>query len=777
MNPIDPNKIIIKDIKIDGKSVNKREHEALLLEINPLLNDLGLGFNSKNQSKLTLEGNILTYNVPNTSIIKFHGDIGKTAKAINDRHVYEINRNSVKPHTSNFLFRAVVKVAAFIVSIVAFPFYLLGRICVGIYITFIATQHKLPIARDNAKKAEEQKKFEGLAKTCKALIGNNRLNFINKIKTLNDLTCLETHLNKTTRHIIRILANHGLSIDHLKIKKVELALETLESKNFKDQKSLKNAIIEKLPELDGILDENQTSLILKELELPKDLEKALKEDLSKFDAIVKTLETKPDDYSAANKLLIKQLRDLITSKTYVTLKEDCDNQFVKFIHRIASALWNEVRVMSDYKKFGKAIFPDDEIIRNSTDRAILEESIRRTTKEFDSDQGFFGKIFYAIKDINQTIASAASEGGLLKSAAGAIPFIGDSIYDSHGKLSNNPFLQGTTCAKIHTKKGVIQANINNCYGGSPTIGETVAPEFEALAQMCENNQFASDESYDKETPSMLYFTNLQNIENRHAEGNRSGDIMDMKTRYPLSFYGMTLSKDSQFYKMGGHYSNGEWKGVESAKWEGPVAFGKELKEAFTQPKTFQYGHRNEGESANGIYLPGNKTEWDRVLNIIIHQANTQLGNYQEELTGVEAAKLRGAYQEYVYTMIQTYTEMRLAKEVSIRTGRNILITSIRACKENIDRGGAENAKYLYARMSNNTDQKERMTLVSAALELRALLARNRKVIEGRIPQVLSFIEYFTPQDIQEDELSIMSQLGIQCENLAFTPAFDKLETI
>lgn len=775
MNPVG-SKIIIKDVMIDGKFVSKREHEALLLEMNPLLNDLDMAFDSKNESKLTLKGNAFTYKVPNTFVTGCDAGIGKTAKAINDRHVYEIKKNTFRPHTYNFFLRAVVKVAAFIVSIVALPFYLLGKLCVGIYITFIATQHKLPIARDIAKNAEEQKKFEGLAKACKALIGNNRLNFINKIETLNDLTRLETYLNKTTRHIIRILANHGVAIDSLKINEVELALENLESKHFNDQQSLKNAIIQKLPELDGILDENQTSLILKELELPKDLEKALKEDLSKFDALVKTLESQPDDYSLTNKLVIKQLRDLITSKTYVALKEDCDNQYVRFIHRITSALWNEVRVMSDYQKFGEAIFPKNEKIIG-TDRAILEEGIRLTTKEFDSDQGFFGKIFYAIKDINQTIASAASEGGLLKIAAGAIPFIGDSIYDSHGKLSNNPFLQGTTHAKIHAENGVIQATINNCYGGSPTIDDSVSWEFEALAQLCENNQLASDKSYDKEIPSMLYFTNLQNIANKHAEGNRGAAIMDMQTRYPLSFYGMTLAKDSQFYKMGGHYSNGTWKGVDNVKWEGPKAFGKELKEAFTQPKCFQYGHRNEGESANGIYLPGSKAEWDKLLNVIIFQANKQLDNYQEELTGVAAAKLRGAYQEYVYTMIQSYTEMRLAKIVSKRAGRDILITSIRACKENIDRGGAENAKYLYARLPEKYDQKERTTLVSAALELRALLARNRKVIEDRIPQVLSFIEYFTPKNIQEDELDILEKLGITCEKMEFTPAFDIRETI
>ena len=776
MNSIDPNKIIIKDIKIDGKSVNKSAYTSMLLEMNPLLNDLGQAFDSENESKMTFQGNLFTYKSPKRSLTDENEDIRKTASAINDRHVYEINKNSVKSHTSNFLFRAVVKVAAFIVSIVALPFFLLGKLCVGIYINFIATQHKLPIARDIAKKAEEQKKFEGLAKACKALIGNNRLNFINKIETLNDLTCLETQLNKTTRHIIRILANHGVTIDPLKIQEVELAFETLELEHFKDQKSLKNAIMEKLPELDGILDENQTSLILKELELPKDLEKALKEDLSKFDAIVKTLESKPDDYSATNKLLIKQLRNLIASTTYIALKEDCDNHYVKFIHRITSALWNEVRVMSDYQKFGEAIFPINEKIIG-TDRSILEESIRRTTKEFDSDQGFFGKIFYAIKDINQTIASAASEGGLLKVAAGTIPFIGDSIYDSHGKLSNNPFLQGKTRAIIHTENGKIQATINNCYGGSPTIGDAVAPEFEALAQACENSQFASNESYDKKIPSFLYFTNLQNNENKHAEGNRSAGIMDMQTRYPLSFYGMTLAKDSQFYKMGGHYSNGEWKGVEKAKWEGPVAFGKELKEAFTQPKTFQYGHRNVGDTANGIYLPGTKAEWDKVLDVIIFQANKQLDNYWQELTGVAAAKLRGAYQEYVYTMIQSYTEMRLAKEVSQRAGRNILVTSIRACKENIDRGGAENAKYLYTRLSTDTNQKERMTLVSSALELRALLARNRKVIENRIPQVLSFIQYFSPKNIQEDELDILERLGVTCEPMTFTPAFDIRETI
>jgi len=48
--------------------------------------------------------------------------------------------------------------------------------------------------------------------------------------------------------------------------------------------------------------------------------------------------------------------------------------------------------------------------------------------------------------------------------------------------------------------------------------------------------------------------------------------------------------------------------------------------------------------------------------------------------------MRGAFQEYVYSMIQAQTEANLGLKVQQRTGiESPLVMAVRACKENIDR--------------------------------------------------------------------------------------------
>jgi len=198
-------------------------------------------------------------------------------------------------------------------------------------------------------------------------------------------------------------------------------------------------------------------------------------------------------------------------------------------------------------------------------------------------------------------------------------------------------------------------------------------------QLAENNQFVNEP--DNSMPSIIYYTNLQNIENQHGEGERSFAIMEMNTRYPLSFLGMTLPKDSEFHMMGGKYADGQWKKVENVTWTNATDFGKELLAKFTAEKCFQYGERTVGETGNGIYLPRSKPFWERALKMIVEQANTHFS--EQNVKGEDAAKLRGAYQEYVYTMIQAYMEMGLTKFVYDRSGNKTpLLTAIRACKEN-----------------------------------------------------------------------------------------------
>jgi len=79
-------------------------------------------------------------------------------------------------------------------------------------------------------------------------------------------------------------------------------------------------------------------------------------------------------------------------------------------------------------------------------------------------------------------------------------------------------------------------------------------------------------------------------------------------------------------------------------------------------------------------------------------------------------------------------------------------------------------KYLFTRLDENYDPKERMELVAGVIHSRALSARNRVILEHRLAQVLSFVEHVVPGNFQVKMKDMMANLGLNVTGYAYEPA-------
>ncbi len=657
----------------------------------------------------------------------------------------QVKSTAIKAITiSGVILFGVIALAA--IGITKGIFALKGRIMAKV------DPQNLSLATENMKKTEETEKFSALQKAakdhdCIPHLHNN----------LTDLLRTDIKHQKLERFLLRSVAKKGEALTPKLRQEIKTASQSLTEANFSSTNALKKALSNVNPQLS---DQDILNLHSELYATGDHVEK----EAASFNQILKELDgllkSSSKDVAAVNQQVTSKLREALNSPAYQALKEDPTNQSVQFLHSIASAIWNNVQALDAYKTLGEAALrrvPKDPYQPDpSTGKemhVILEASHKKASQELLTDHGIPGKILYALKHPTQTLSSMASEGGLLRSVA---EVFGKGVYDSHYLLSNNPSLQGVTTAQIATSKGPINASINNCYGGSPTIGDNqISPEFDALCQAAENKQFSSKS--DPTIPDVVYYTNFQNIEHKGGEGGRSQTIMNQNQRYPLSFKGMTLAKDSDFYMMKSYK-----KDPDSIQWSGSIAFGQEMFQRMTDDACFSNSNRTGNPAGNGFYFPGTKEEWSPIFKKCIESAQLHFHDAPQNRSGTEAYELRGAFQEYVYSMVQAHTELKLVKDAGEKGNKNPVMTAIRACKENIDRGGAENTKYMYTRLSpEEFTDAERATLITGVFQSRALSARNRVILDHRLPQVLSFMDHVEPADFQREMNNVVRDLGIQ----------------
>ena len=472
----------------------------------------------------------------------------------------------------------------------------------------------------------------------------------------------------------------------------------------------------------------------------QDVQNAIIDFQNRLEEFKKTFEINNHlDSRQHNELILAAFRRLLESEGYQAMKFNASHPAIQFIHRFAASIWN-VKVMDHYQEFGeKALKRADELAKTEPQEKTLSEAITASIKSVSHDlfqvRSLPELLMYTATHPLQTLYSIVSEGHWYSKVIAAI--IGK--YDPHGVLSNNPSLQGTTTLRM--EKG--RATINNVYGGSPTIGDEIAPEFLAVLQAAENNQFAEKKDHIAEIPDKVFYTNFQNNLGHHGEAIRSAAIMKLNELYPLSFLGITLTKDSDFYLMKG--GNIQWNGADQMKAE----MLSELTRA-----------------GSGYYFPGKIEDWLPLLHGVLDNAVAVFKDKQAA-TNDEAFKLRGAFIEYVYASLQLCLEVKLAQELVEKGFWNPHVHSQRACKENIDRGGAANAAYLNLRLGlTDLVEKDKQELVVGALHCRALGARRRMILPDRLPQVLAFIEQIDPKDFWEQQKNLPLLKNV---NLEFVP--------
>lgn len=683
-------------------------------------------------------------------------------KIIEKNEKIEVNKHIFTKSPMGTAKSIAIKVGTIAAVILASPLLLVAGVAIntGVWIHKTIKQDSIVSQAETLTKKTEKFKWDGLKEIYRLEV--NKGIVVTKGFS-SDEEKLGVLQNKFERHLMLSYKRNGKNYDNASFSKLQ---SNLNLNDFENLETLKNKIRSVAPELNKILSDDEILGVYQESKAAfMDTSRA---DQEKIANLLETFETNPVDFTVANQEITAKLRDVIDSPTYQALKEDPENEYVKFVHKLSCGIWNDVKALPAYQEFGEKVLKDIDSSKNLDDKPIdgkkmveiLNDSHHYLEKKLFTDHGIFQKVIFAFTHPEMSFRAASSEGGMLREMAGAFGF---STFDPHGTANNNPSIQGTTKAYIINENETINATINNCYGGSPTIsnrtGTQIAQEFHAVCQAAENNQFAKIK--DHSIPSIVYYTSLQDIENTgHGDDERSFALMELNKKYPLSFLGMTLAKDSDFYMMRGEYKNPEWKGIDD--------YSNQVFKQFESKKCYQYGDRTSGETGHGMYLPGGQEKWKPILLAIKNNATSHFKAIDTE----DPKKLRGAYQEYVYSMIEAYTELEIAKEIYERTGNKTpLVMTMKLCKGNLDRGGAENAKNLYTRMPS--DHTQFSSTVLGAFEGRALTTCDRIILPDRLPQVLSFIELVDKKQFEQDLLNLCKGLGISFKDNqapAFTPA-------
>ncbi len=468
---------------------------------------------------------------------------------------------------------------------------------------------------------------------------------------------------------------------------------------------------------------------------------------SKFERLLKILDRDPKskdfDATTANREFIAAFRGVLGTSIYRQFKENSSLLSIQFLHRLAVAIWNEAPSMDAYMKVGENIAKatgttpvEGEVLTGPVIAEKLKESHEKLGKLHYPAKGLFPMFAYAISHVEQTIGGLASEG-----------MVPGMQYDGHGTLSNNPSLQGVT--KIEYEGNPV--TIHNCYGGSPTIGNhRITPEFKAMLQATENNQLAPEGLRHPKIPSIFTYHNFQNLDHKHGEGVRSRLLMLLQLKYPLSFRGMTLSKDSKLYLMRDHSGQLDPKWV---KWGNAQQFRQVMLDQMNRSFDLK-------EKGHGFYFPGTAKDWEPVFNTILDAATDHFERVEQQLKGGNhnlqdiklRAALQGAYQELVYALMMAHSEVEPIRILQQRgVTENVLAVLYNLCKENIDRGAMANMLYLYLRMMldpTHTPQ-QKFSLLAGAMECRAISSRDRLILSSRMPQGLDFMTYVGVSDFQE----------------------------
>ena len=491
------------------------------------------------------------------------------------------------------------------------------------------------------------------------------------------------------------------------------------------------------------------------------------------------------DPGAQNVEITKKLRAALNCRAYQAMKADPECQAVKYLHRLAYAMHtsggsatSQVTLADNLLSYGakpekaleapEAPAPEGQVSQASPNPfgqnvvRQFEQANKVGRKNLDlADGGPIASVAYALKHPGQIRGVVAGLGGWKRKLMG-------QKYDPH-LLSNNSSLQGTTRITVGQGESSTSttSEVENIYGPSPTVGNDIAPEFLALCQGAENNLSwalkQEDKTPDPTLPTKIVFINLQKWDRSAGEGTRSAAAMRLNETFPNVCKMITLSMDSELYRM-----KDAKKDMPSINWPGAEKFGVDLLNKLLD------GVDSQRTREPGCYFP---PSFDKeLLTKAIDQATKKFGQYTA-CKGPEAYKLLGAYQEYVYQLIQRQMEIDAVKELhalGLKEGKVIVKAS---CKEHADRGGMHGMALAYLRSGGGggEDNAENIKQIVGAGLYRALVAKKRMVQEERIDHPLAMMELISPREFERDVRVMNAGEGVQLA--PFVPAFGPRKVI
>ncbi|MBA3603204.1 MAG: hypothetical protein H0W50_06095, partial [Parachlamydiaceae bacterium] len=435
----------------------------------------------------------------------------------------------------------------------------------------------------------------------------------------------------------------------------------------------------------GIVDLNVQKIISNVLMESKTPTENLKKDAEKLLETKKRLEKlinnpiKDENLLSSNLELKNLLRNAFENKAYQFLKECEDNPTIRFLHEINLAMYTDTPLLSAYLSedannpgLGNQLYANAKQennkaeMKNPVDILTKPGSFIDKMRDYAVKKGLYSShscLGYIINHFTQFF------GAFTSTKLGSYLF----DYDPAGKLGNNVGALSTETFNVFGKK----AKAIDVRTPSPTIGNKVSPEFRAALQAIENQKIASMYGKPNEEgikgygrPNTWIYTNYQEITNLgNGENQRSVAIMKLNDEFPLSFKGITLSKDSDYFLNGLGHGSKMWSKIDERNETFETAdinsFIEEMKENFCHKSHFTLENRTHANNKGaGLYFPVSsegdlreaeindiKMMIESIADITGQLLHKTLGD-KGSVQGRDAWKIKTAAKEFVYAAIQ-----------------------------------------------------------------------------------------------------------------------------
>ena len=467
--------------------------------------------------------------------------------------------------------------------------------------------------------------------------------------------------------------------------------------------------------------------------------------LQELDTYIETASSQDLDrtqLAEANKKILSLLRKAIQSDAYQFLCHDESIPAIAYVHRMVMASFISPTPLTVYQELGT------QTLRGAQESIGLES--RQKATDGGGIRNFFSRILQHLRksaqDQHLTASDKSAEYFLSHSRVAFAALKGETrLFGQY-----DPKMAENASGTLFTQT-VGSTEVSAVYSPTPTLGDKVSPEAEAFLQALENRQFMSDGQLQKEPKyarqTHWSFASLQNRTSGN-EGPRARAIMALNREFPLSFTGITIDQDSEFYRDGVEGSSdeeierqmvkhgrtqidGSYKDmmmdqlIDGAGYDLPVMSRENLEKAYRPivEKAF------EVVSAKTFIKPAQNPEELSDAYEKRVQNEKQLWQWRQ----------KAAFRELVNLGVMRYWQLK-----SLPAQRSAVVTC--CCKECIDRGGKVMAEFLWA-LGDGSD--ETLKQVFSALQGRALLARRRIILPARLEPFIALAEFVSQKDAQE----------------------------